>query len=168
VNAAGRQLSWIASGSLLKLAGATLVCFVAVQLGSVATRPNLAPWYEGLEKPFFNPPNLAFPIAWSLLFALMAIALWRVLVVGSGEPKRRALIAFGVQLALNIGWSFAFFAARSPALGLLDIVLLLAAIGWTILRFRAVDAVAAWLLAPYLAWVVYAFALNAAILFLNA
>jgi tryptophan-rich sensory protein len=168
VNAGERQPSWVAPGSLLKLGGAVVVCFVAVQLGSAATRPNISPWYEGLAKPFFTPPNLAFPIAWTLLFALLAIALWRVLVLGSGEAKRQALVAFGVQLAFNIGWSFAFFASHSPLLGLVDIVLLVVAIVWTILRFRAIDAVAAWLLAPYLAWVLYACALNAAILFLNA
>lgn len=163
-----RPVSWSARRSLLTLGGAVLLCFAAGQIGGVVTRPNLAPWYESLQKPFFNPPNLAFPIAWSLLYAMMAVSLWRVLMLSEGEPRRRAAFAFGVQLVLNVGWSFAFFAAQSPLLGLIEIVGMIAAIVWTILRFRPIDRIAAWLLAPYLVWVLYATALNVSILVLNS
>ncbi|MFJ5487411.1 TspO/MBR family protein [Hansschlegelia beijingensis] len=159
--------SWTSSRSLLILAAAALVCGLAAWLGSAATTPNIAPWYEGLRKPPFNPPNVAFPIVWTLLFAMMAIALWRVCVRGSGEALRGAVTAFGVQLALNVAWSFAFFAARSPLLGLLDILLLLPAIVWTIVCFRRIDGPAAALLYPYLAWVSFAAVLNGSILHLN-
>ncbi|HVI29846.1 TspO/MBR family protein [Hansschlegelia sp.] len=165
--AAARGSAWLSPRSLLILAAALAVCFAAAGLGSVATTPNIAPWYEGLRKPPFNPPNVAFPIAWTLLFALMALALWRVCVRGSGGALRAALMAFGVQLALNIGWSFAFFTARSPLLGLVDILLLLPAIVWTIARFRRIDGPAAALLYPYLAWVSFAAVLNGSILYLN-
>ena len=153
--------------SLLILAASLAICFAAAGLGSIATRPNLAPWYEGLAKPWFTPPNAAFPIAWTILFAVMAVALWRVVVLSEGVARRRALTAFTVQLALNIGWSFAFFAARSPLLGMVEIVFLLASILWTIRRFQSIDGVAAALLCPYAAWVAFAGALNAAILCLN-
>ncbi|GLK66500.1 TspO/MBR family protein [Hansschlegelia plantiphila] len=163
---AGRQ-PWLSLRSLLVLLCALAVCFGAAQLGAAATYPNLAPWYEGLAKPPFNPPNAAFPIAWSILFALMAVSLWRVVILGEGTARRRALIAFAVQLAFNIGWSFAFFAARSPLLGLIEIGPFLAAIAWTIGRFRPIDGIAAALLYPYLAWVTFAALLNASILVLN-
>lgn len=55
---------------------------------------------------------------------------------------------------------FLFFGARSPLAGLLDIVLLWTAIVLTLERFRRVDRVASWLLAPYLMWVTFAAALN--------
>lgn len=158
---------WLSLHSLAVLAGALGVCFLAGQLGSIATTPNLAPWYESLRKPWFNPPNLAFPIAWSILFAMMAVALWRVVLLSSGEQRRGALIAFAVQLMFNIGWSFAFFGAQWPLLGLIEIVPFWAAIVWTIVRFRPIDGVAAALLYPYLAWVSFAAVLNAAILILN-
>ncbi|MEM7637239.1 MAG: TspO/MBR family protein, partial [Pseudomonadota bacterium] len=64
-------------------------------------------------------------------------------------------------------WSFAFFAAQSPALGLLVIVALWLAIAATIAAFRPIDHLAAWLLAPYLLWVSYATALNFSIWTLN-
>lgn len=158
---------WLSPKSLGVLALALAVCFGAGQLGAVATYPNLAPWYEGLAKPWFNPPNLAFPIAWSILFALMAVALWRVVMLSEEASRRRALIAFAVQLAFNVGWSFAFFGAQSPLLGLIEIAPFFVSILWTIRTFRPIDGVAAALLYPYAAWVAFAAVLNAAILYLN-
>ena len=162
-----RRTSWTSPHSLLTLAGAGAFCFVASAIGGAATRPNLAPWYESLEKPWFNPPNLAFPIAWTILFALMAVALWRVLIVGEGAARRAALVAFTVQLALNVAWSLTFFGAQSPGAGLAVVVAMFLAIAWTIRRFVAVDGVAARLLYPYLAWVAFAAVLNAAIVILD-
>ncbi len=158
---------WLSGRSLAVLAAATLACFGASQLGALATYPNLAPWYEGLAKPWFTPPNWLFPVAWTILFAFMAIAVWRVAMKSDGAERRRALIAFGMQLALNIGWSFAFFGAQSPLLGLVEIVALLAAILWTIVVFRPIDGLAAALLCPYVLWVSYAAVLNAAIYGMN-
>lgn len=158
---------WLSPRSLGVLALSLAVCFGAAQLGSLATTPNLASWYAGLEKPWFNPPNIAFPIAWSILFALMAVAAWRVAMLSEGGERTRALGVFALQLALNVGWSFCFFGARSPLLGMIEVVPFFLAILWTIARFRPIDGLAAALLWPYAAWVAFAAALNAAILHLN-
>lgn len=158
---------WTSARSLLILGAALALCFGVGQVGAAATYPNLAPWYASLNKPWFNPPNLAFPIAWSVLFLLMAIALWRVILLGEGADRRTALIAFAVQLVFNLSWSLTFFGAQSPALGLVAVGAMFVAIAWTIACFRRIDGVAAALLAPYLAWVAFAAVLNAAILILN-
>lgn len=158
---------WTSARSSSLLAFSLVVCFGAARLGSMATLPNLEPWYRGLEKPWFTPPDAAFPIAWTILFALMAAAFWRVIVLSEGVPRLWALVAFGVQIACNVAWSYAFFGARSPLLGMIVVVCLLASIWWNIERFRAVDGLAAALLVPYLAWVAFAAVLNGAILFLN-
>jgi tryptophan-rich sensory protein len=146
-----------------------LLCLVAGWLGTLATSPNIAIWYAALNKPSFTPPDGVFPIAWGILYLLMAIAAWLVWRAPYRDPtaRWRALIPFFVQLALNILWSFAFFGAHSPLLGLVVIVLLVGVICWTIARFWPVSAGAAGLLVPYLAWVCFATALNAAILALN-
>ncbi|MDX6806785.1 TspO/MBR family protein [Terrihabitans rhizophilus] len=154
--------------SPLALLLSVLICAAALRLGSLFTTPHIGPWYSGLAKPFFTPPNWAFPVVWPVLFLLMAVALWRILT-RSAVPLTRnyALLPFAVQLALNVLWSYAFFASRSPAAGMIVIVALLAAIIWTIAAFRRYDSLAAWLLAPYLLWVAYACALNAGIWRLN-
>jgi tryptophan-rich sensory protein len=142
---------------------------LAGALGTLATRPNIPTWYAGLAKPGFTPPNWVFAPAWTALYALMAYALWRVLSLPRDTDGRSgALTAFSVQLALNAAWSWAFFAGQSPIAGLLVIVLLLAAILWTLARFWRLDRLSGLLLLPYLAWVVYATALNFAIWRLNA
>ena len=90
-------------------------------LGQIATYPNLAPWYAGLAKPAFNPPDWVFAPAWTSLYALMAFALWRILRAAEPAALRRgALALFVILLALNAAWSWMFFWAHSPLLGLVD------------------------------------------------
>ena len=101
---------------------AIITVIVASTLGQLATFPNLAPWYAGLVKPWFNPPNWVFGPVWSALYALMAFALWRILRLPSSQARRIALALFFSQLALNVAWSWLFFAAHSPLLGLLNVV----------------------------------------------
>ena len=143
------------------------VVAVAVS-ASLITQPNIPTWYAGLEKPGFTPPNWAFPVAWTLLYAMMAYALWRILSLPKDRPSRSAaIVAFFVQLALNGLWSFAFFGGRSPGAGLVVIAALIVAIGAAIRTFWRLDRVAALLLVPYLAWVAYATLLNGTIWRLN-
>lgn len=152
--------------SLLALAAFLVLCFAAAYLGNLATIPNIPVWYAALEKPMLTPPNAVFPIAWTILYTLMAIAAWLIWLSGDAE-RWPALTAFFVQLALNIAWSWAFFASQSPLAGAVVIVVLIMAIGWTIQRFHGVDRFAALLLVPYLGWVAFATYLNFGILMLN-
>lgn len=136
--------------------------------GGLVTRPAIPTWYASLAKPGFTPPNWVFAPVWTALYALMAVALWRVLGQPKDTPGRRAaIIAFFVQLALNSLWSFTFFGGQSPGAGLLVIAALIVAILVTMRAFWLLDRTAALLLAPYLAWVLYATALNTAIWRLN-
>lgn len=137
-------------------------------LGQIATYPALPGWYAGLVKPGFTPPNLAFPIVWTLLYLAMALAFWRILGVAPGTPGRRGAIrAWLVQIVLNAGWSWAFFGSRMPWFGVVVIALLIIAIIVTWNRFRRLDSLSGWLLVPYILWVCYAAALNVAIALLN-
>lgn len=136
-------------------------------LGQLATFPNLAPWYSGLIKPSFNPPNWAFGPTWTTLYLLMAFAAWRIMRRPATSARRNALILFWTQLALNIAWSWMFFAAHSPLLGLINIVPQLALVIATCVVFARLDRLAGFALVPLVAWVGYATALNAAICWLN-
>ncbi len=136
-------------------------------LGNLATIPNIPVWYAGLLKPPLNPPNWIFGPVWTALYVLMAVAFYRILRSPPGQKRRGAIAVFLAQMALNALWSFAFFAAHSPLLGLCVIVLLEALILATIARFARLDALAARLLWPYAAWVGFATYLNAAIWWLN-
>lgn len=153
---------------LTKLAVAALPVIAVAVLGGYATAPNIPGWYVGLVKPPGTPPNWLFGPVWTLLYIGMAVAVFRILSRPAGTPGRgAALTLFFVQLALNGAWSWAFFAARNPLLGLVVISALLVAIALTIAAFRACDRLAAWLLAPYLVWVLYASYLNLGVWWLN-
>lgn len=154
--------------SLIGLGVALLICFAASLIGSAFTTPNLA-WYATLEKPGFTPPNSVFPVVWTILYAVMAVSAWLVWrrPADAGD-KKTALTWFGIQLALNVLWSFAFFQMHSPIAGLAVILWLLIAIVLTMVFFDRVSRVAALLLIPYLLWVGFAAGLNFAIWALNA
>jgi benzodiazapine receptor len=141
---------------------------VASAIGQLATYPNLAPWYAGLVKPSFNPPNWVFAPVWTILYALMAFAVWRILRLPEASGTRRlALTLFFVQLALNAAWSWMFFGANNPLLGLINIVPQFLVILATLIAFCRLDRMAAWCLVPLAAWVSFASILNVAIWQLN-
>ncbi len=121
-------------------------------------------WYAGLAKPSFNPPNWVFGPAWTLLYVLIAVSGWRIWRSGSGGWPMRL---WGVQLALNFMWSPAFFGAHRIDLALAVVLTLFGAIVAFIVAAWRQDRIAAWLFAPYAAWVAFATALNGAILALN-
>lgn len=147
---------------------AILPVVAASLLGQWATYPNLAPWYAGLAKPWFNPPNWIFAPVWTSLYLLMAYSVWRILKApGNDADRRTALMLFFVQLALNALWSWLFFGLNNPLAGLMNIVPQLLVILATIDRFRRLDRWAARCLAPLAAWVAFAALLNFEIWRLN-
>jgi translocator protein len=138
-------------------------------LGQIATYPNLSPWYAGLAKPSFNPPNWIFAPVWTTLYALMAFALWRILrVQKTSTHLNYAVGLFLLLLALNAAWSWMFFWAHSPLLGLINIVPQFVVVLATIVSFARVDGLAAICLLPLAAWVAFAGVLNSAIWLLNS
>lgn len=144
------------------------MCLGVGILGSLVTRPEIPTWYAALTKPSWTPPPLAFPVVWTALYSLMGISFWRLWESEPGSQVRsRAMVLFLVQLALNAAWSPAFFGWHDPLSALVIIAALLPTIGATIVFASRVDQVAAWLLAPYLAWVAYASTINAGVVVLN-
>lgn len=147
---------------------ALLVLTLAVgQIGSLPTRAALESWYPNLAKPAFTPPDLAFPIVWTLLYIMMAVAAWLVWRRSDWGRTRGALALWGLQLALNLAWSYLFFGLRSPSLALLEAVGLMLVLVATLVAFDRHSRVAAWLLVPYLLWTAYAIALTFEIWRLN-
>ncbi len=147
--------------SALTLAAFLALAFAVAAAGGLATSSSVATWYPMLRKPAWNPPAWVFGPVWSALYVAMSIAAWRVWRRrGVGDL---ALCLYFAQLTANLAWSFCFFLARSPLAGLLDIVALLGLLVATTAAFFRVDRVAGWLLVPYVAWVSFAAAFNAAI-----
>ena len=117
-------------------------------------------WHAALAKPSWNPPGWLFGPVWSALYAMMAVAAWLVWKRGGVASQRKALGLFLVQLLLNAAWTPLFFGLHQTGIAFAEILLLWLAIAATLIAFRRVSRPAAWLLAPYLAWVGFAAALN--------
>ncbi len=149
---------------------AALALLVAVSFVPAVVGSRFPPgdWYRQLAKPPWTPPDWLFAPVWTLLYLTIGIAAWLVWRHCGPRQAPRAWTAWAVQLVLNGAWSWLFFGLRAPGLALVEIVLLWLAIAWTVVEFRKLRPPAAALLLPYLAWVGFAAALNAALWRLNA
>lgn len=151
-----------------KIIIAALTCLVLGSLSGIATASSVNDWYLTLNKPSFNPPNWLFGPAWTLLYTLMGIAFALIWHKGTEKPAvKSALTFFGIQFVLNLLWSILFFGMKNPQIALVEIIIMWILILVTILKFGKIDKRAAWLMVPYLAWVTFASALNAGIVYLN-
>jgi tryptophan-rich sensory protein len=119
-----------------------LICFAVAAAGGAVTATSVNDWYQTLEKPWFTPPDWVFAPVWTALFALMAVAGWRV-------------------------WRKSGFGGNLIGAALVEIVVLLGAIVVTTILFAQRDRLAGVLLLPYALWVGYAILLNASIWILN-
>ncbi len=145
-------------GTGLLLFGAMVAATGAV--GGRFTAQGLGSWYDGLPKPSWTPPGSVIGMVWGVLYVLIAVA---SATVRSKAPARGFVALLVINLILNAGWCYVFFAARRPGAALAEIAVLeLTCLGLVLLAARASRA-AAWMLVPYAAWVAFAGALNASI-----
>jgi benzodiazapine receptor len=118
------------------------------------------PWFMDLVKPAIYPPPATFGIVWTILYLVMGIALTLVITARGAPGRGYAISLFMFQLVLNLAWSPLFFGMHKIAAALALLVAIDLAVLATILAFRKVRPVAAWMLLPYLAWVLFATVLN--------
>ena len=124
--------------------------------------------FSQLNKPPLSPPGWLFPVVWTILYLLMGWASWLVLTSDAPQAKiKRALLVYGLQLAVNFFWSIIFFGAGLYLLAFGWLVLLWVLIVWTMVTFYEIRQLAGELLLPYLLWVTFAGYLNFAIYLLN-
>lgn len=144
------------------------LCLGIGYVGGLSTRPSIPTWYASLAKPWWTPPNIAFPIVWTTLYAMMAVSLWLLWDRTADSAQRtRAITLFLVQLAFNALWSPVFFAWHLvwPAFAIIVVMIVLVVL--TIRSAWDINRPAAWLLVPYLMWISYASTLNAGIGIMN-
>lgn len=132
-----------------------MVASAAAAATGIIFRPGS--WYDGLRKPSFTPPKWAFPVAWSTIYLLSAIAAARVaLLPGAGL----ALALWTAQIALNTLWTPTFFGARRMALAMGVMAALWVVVAGMVVQFWMIDWRSGLMLLPYLAWLCVAAALN--------
>ncbi|WP_375408791.1 TspO/MBR family protein [uncultured Methylobacterium sp.] len=153
--------NWTAIGVAASVA---VVCALA---GGLLT--TIGPWYQNLRLPSWKPPDWAFGPVWTTIFVLAVVS--SVMAWGADarpEARRALLIAYGVNVVLNIAWSAIFFQMRRPDWAFVEVIALWASVLSLIVITAPMSAIAALLLLPYLAWVSVAAYLNLTIVRLNA
>ncbi len=152
-----------------KLIVAIFICLLAGFIGSFFTMDSIPTWYQGLNKPSFNPPNWLFAPVWTLLYILMGIALYFIWkrVDEKKDKTLNGLILFAGQLILNILWLIIFFGWKMVPTAFAEIILLWLSIATLIVIYWKTERKISYLLIPYIAWVSFATFLNYNIMILN-
>lgn len=146
---------------------AALAALAVATLGGLMT--DLGVWYAALRKPAWQPPDWLFGPAWTLIFALTAIAAVRAWMRSTTRiEKQNLLIVLLINAVLNVGWSLLFFRLQRPDWAMFEIFFLWASIVLLIVVCARRDQLAAWLLVPYLLWVTYAATVNYGVVYLNS
>lgn len=146
---------------------ATVAALCVAALGATVT--DLGPWYQGLAKPDWNPPDVVFPMGWTAIYALItvsAITAWRA--ARTSAQAEWVIGLFALNGFLNISWSLFFFRLQRPDWAFVEVIVLWLSILVLIVYCGRFSKRAAALLVPYLAWVSFAAALNWAVVELNA
>ena len=150
----------------VKIIVCVLLCAGLGFASGFSTINEITGWYAGIEKPAWNPPNWIFSPVWTTLYILMGVAagiIWH----SNSEEKNKALLLFILQFLFNLAWSFIFFSQHRIGLAFAEIIVMFVLIVLTSISFYRIKPVAAYLMIPYIIWVLFATCLNGAIWILN-
>lgn len=153
--------------SKLKIYGIFLLITGAVGgLSALLTNMGMES-YKAATKPPLTPPDIVFPIVWSILFTLMAISAARVWLTDNSRMRNRSMLLYALQLFFNFVWSVLFFNFEAYGLAFLWLIVLWVLILLMIIQFYKSDKLAGLLQIPYLLWVSFAGYLNYMVWMLN-
>jgi tryptophan-rich sensory protein len=121
--------------------------------GTIFTSMSVTSWYLTLNRSALTPPGYMFGVIWTILYLMMALAVWRVWQAEDGSWWTQAQRLWLLQLAIGFSWNIVFFGLRQIEFGMVVILLTVLAVLATMLRFFRIDRLAGWLMVPLLIWV---------------
>jgi tryptophan-rich sensory protein len=133
-----------------------LILLLGITSGKASSSGYGNAWFDALIKPGFMPPGWLFGVAWTLLYIALGLALALILHARGARGRGLALGLFGAQLLLNFAWSPIFFALHKVDLAFIDLLLMLIASVVATLLFARIRVAAAWLMVPYVGWLIFA------------
>ncbi len=120
--------------------------------------------YSSLNQPPFAPPGIVFPIAWTALYLLMGISYY---FYRKTDKNSTLIILYYIQLFLNLTWTFIFFVFKMRFLAIVWILVIILLVFYLIKQFWNIKKESAYLLIPYLLWLLFAMYLTIGIFLLN-
>ncbi|MEE1111480.1 MAG: TspO/MBR family protein [Alphaproteobacteria bacterium] len=125
-------------------------------------------WYNALNNSVLTPDGWVFGVAWTILYALLGVALFLIMNNEKTRVKKtKSYVLFVVQMILNAAWTYLFFGLHLVGAALLCLVVLIAISVWMLRAFLPISKTASYLVWPYVIWMCFALYLNGTILFLN-
>ncbi|MDT5201928.1 MAG: translocator protein [Mycobacterium sp.] len=153
------------------LAATTLSVGATSGIGSIASQPRITRWYSRLRKPSYVPPNGVFPVAWTTLYADIAVtsatAIDRLRAAGRDKEARNYVVALAANLILNAGWSWLFFKYQKLGASAIGAAVLAASSADLARRTAAADPRAGAALVPYPLWCAFATVMSGHVWVLN-
>ena len=143
-----------------------LICFIIGLTASYFQQDAIKEWYPLLNKPHLTPPNMVFPIAWSIIYLCIGISIGIILLYASTR-KNELIKLFCIQLLFNFAWSILFFYLQNPLLGFIDILILDICVAIYVVKTYPVKKISSILFWPYMIWIYFATYLNGYILLYN-
>lgn len=148
-----------------------IVCIIITEtLGftvGMLTREGTRIYADTMVKPPLSPPALLFPVAWTLLYALMGVGVAMIINSESSGARTLGIILYIAQLFFNLTWSFIFFTFKNYGGALVWIIILFILVAAMTVTFFKVSHVAAFIQIPYIIWLIFATYLNAGVMVLN-
>ena len=141
-----------------------LITSLASAIGGFTTASFKEPWYSEIILPSFNPPSWVFPPVWTILYIMMAVAIWKIWI-HSFDTK--ILKLYFIHLFFNSTWSIVFFGFHQIGLALINLVIILIFIILLMKCYFFKDKISFYLMIPYLLWSSYALILNSSIFLYN-
>lgn len=123
--------------------------------------------YRLAEKPALTPPEIVFPIVWTILYTLMGISAARVWIASEDKGSNGGLMLYAIQLVVNFFWSIIFFTLQAYGFAFFWLLFLWLLVLLMIISFSKTDKLAAYLQVPYLLWLTFAGYLNFMVWMLN-
>ena len=141
-----------------------ITTFSASFIGGITTFKFKEPWYSTLVKPSFNPPDWVFGPVWTILYILMAIAIW---IVWIKSKNINLVYLYFIHLFFNTTWSVVFFGFNQIELALINLIVLILFIVILFRKYKVISKLSAYLMIPYFLWCCFAFLLNLNLMMLN-
>ena len=142
-----------------------ILAFGASAWGSYVTNLYKAPWYSGIVKPSFNPPDWVFAPVWITLYIAMSVAIWLIWI--NSQRKEKIIYVYFIHLLINGSWSIFFFGLHLILVSLIVIAIIIFFVVCLIKLYYPINKLSSFLMVPYLMWLSYAFVLNFYIFILN-
>ena len=146
------------------------VTYLSSAITGYVTRLNIDPWYQSLNKLSFSPPNWIFGPVWTILYALMSVAIWVVYEKTKSSDlnfSKKILKIYFYHLIINFTWSFVFFYYHLIFAAFINIIFLIAAIVILMVLYFPKSKISFVLMIPYFVWVIFAAILNFGLYLIN-